>query len=150
MNIKSVLGFGLLAGAAWYFLRTKSLVKNAKFSFQKMSINWKKKQILIGIGVQNPTNGSFSIQSISGELLVNKNSIATIESNVNISIAPNGNSIIPLILRPSLLGLFSQIKQLLTKQKKGADGKASNKIAATFVGVANANGLIIPLNLQLI
>jgi len=147
MDIKKVFGFTVFAGIVYYFFQTKSVVKNAKFSFQKMAINWKKKQILIGIGVQNPTNGSISINSISGELLINKNSIATIESNVNTTILPNQNSIIPLILKPSLLGLFLQIKSLLTKQEKT---KAKNKLNARFEGVANSNGLIIPLSLSLI
>jgi len=147
MDIKKVFGFTVFAGIVYYFFQTKSVVKNAKFSFQKMAINWKKKQILIGIGVQNPTNGSISINSISGELLINKNSIATIESNVNTTILPNQNSVIPLILKPSLLGLFVQIKSLLTKQEKN---KAKNKLNARFEGVANSNGLIIPLSLSLI
>lgn len=112
-----------------------------------MAINWKKNKYWIGIGVQNPTNGSISINSISGELLINKNSIATIESNVNTTILPNQNSVIPLILKPSLLGLFVQIKSLLTKQEKN---KAKNKLNARFEGVANSNGLIIPLSLSLI
>lgn len=147
MDMKKILGFTLFAGVVYYFFQTKSVVKNAKFSFQKMAINWKKKQILIGIGVQNPTNGTISVQSISGDLLINKNSIATIESNVNVTISPNQNSVIPLILKPSLLGLFVQIKSMLTKQK---NKDAKSKISARFEGVANSNGLIIPLSLPLI
>lgn len=147
MDIKKLLGFTIFAGAVYYFFQTKSVVKNAKFSFQKMAINWKKKQILIGIGVQNPTNGTISVQSISGDLVINKNSIATIESNVNTQILPNQNSVIPLILKPSLLGLFVQIKSMLSKQNKN---DAKTKINARFEGVANSNGLIIPLSLPLI
>lgn len=146
MKVSHIFGFALLVGGAYYFFSRKSLVKNAKFSFQKMSINWKKKQILIGIGVQNPTSSSVTIDSISGELLVNGNSLATIENNTKITIQGKANSIIPLILKPSLVGLFAQVRALLAKGDKGK----KKKVNAKFVGVANLGGLIIPLDLPLI
>ena len=146
MSGKTLFGLAFLGGAAYFLLTRKSLVKNARFSFQKMSINWKKKQILIGLGVQNPTSNSITIDAIAGELLVNGNSLASIESNTIVRIAAKGNSIIPLILKPSLIGLFTQIKALLKKN----DGQKKQTIAARFVGTANLSGLMIPLDLPLI
>lgn len=146
MSGKTLIGLAIAGSITYFLLSRKSLVKNARFSFQKMSINWKQKQILIGLGVQNPTSNSITINAISGELLVNGNSLASIESNTIIRIAAKGNSIIPLILKPSLIGLFAQIKALLQKNKD----KKKQSIAARFVGTANLSGLMIPLDLPLI
>lgn len=145
MNIKTILGLTIGAGALYFFSKKISLAKNAQFSLEKISINWKKKFINLVLGVNNPTSGTITINSILGTLRVNANDIATVESNTSITVKPYGKVMVPLILKPSVLGLFSTLKSFFTQ--KFDDTKKSQ---VHFNGTAAAGNFNIPIKARLV
>lgn len=145
MNIKTILGLTIGAGALYFFSKKISLAKNAQFSLEKISINWKKKFINLVLGVNNPTSGTITINSILGTLRVNANDIATVESNTSITVKPYGKVMVPLILKPSVLGLFSTLKTFFTQKFD-----ETKKSQVHFTGTAAAGTFNIPINARLI
>jgi LEA14-like dessication related protein len=145
MNIKTILGLTIGAGALFFFSKKISLAKNAQFSLEKISINWKKKFINLVLGVNNPTSGTITINSILGTLRVNNNDIATVESNVPVTVKAYSKIMIPLILRPSALGLFSTLKTFFTQKFD-----QTKKSQVHFTGTAAAGNFNLPINTRLI
>lgn len=145
MNLKSVLGLTIAAGALYVFSKKISLAKNAQFSLEKISINWKKKFINLVLGVNNPTSGTITINSILGTLRVNSNDIATVESTSLVSVKPYSKVMVPLILKPSVLGLFSTLKTFFTQKFD-----ETKKSQVHFTGTAAAGNFNIPINTRLV
>lgn len=145
MNLKSVLGLTIAAGALYVFSKKISLAKNAQFSLEKISINWKKKFINLVLGVNNPTSGTITINSILGTLRVNSNDIATVESTSLVSVKPYSKIMVPLILKPSVLGLFSTLKTFFTQKFD-----ETKKSQVHFTGTAAAGNINIPINTRLV
>jgi len=142
--MKQILVLGLFGIGAYYFLSKKNLAKTAKFSFEKLSMNWKKKQINVFIGVKNSGDDSAVLKSLIGDLIINGDSIASVESFDTVKIAPRSKSVINLTLKPSLVGIFLQLKNFIQKNNN------VKKIKASFQGSANLEGLNIPLNINLV
>jgi hypothetical protein len=139
---------GLFFGAAiimgaYYIFSKRSFAKNANFSFEGLKFDWKKKKIEITLSCSNPTNNSITLNSVVGNLLVNNNTIASVESFVKTTIIANGKTIIKLDLIPSAIGILMSIKEFVTNK-----ARTKQKINAKFIGSANMEGIIIPLDLQ--
>lgn len=145
MNLKSVLGLTIAAGVLYVFSKKISLAKNAQFSLEKISINWKKKFINLVLGVNNPTSGTITINSILGTLRVNSNDIATVESTSLVSVKPYSKIMVPLILKPSVLGLFSTLKTFFTQKFD-----ETKKSQVHFTGTAAAGNFNLPINTRLV
>jgi LEA14-like dessication related protein len=145
MNVKSIFGLTIAAGALYFLSKKMSLAKNAQFSLEKISINWKKKFINLVLGVNNPTSGSITINSILGTLKINNNDIATVESSAPVTVKPYTKVMAPLILRPSALGLFSSLKTFFTQKFD-----KTKRSQVTFMGTAASGGVNLPINTRLI
>lgn len=144
--MKKYLGFGILALAIVYVLRKKSLVDNAKFSLENVVFNWKKKEVYVRMGILNPTNSEITISSIVGSLFLNNNEVSTIETFSKILIGANAKTLLNLTMKPTLYGIFTSLKDVLSSK----DNKTSFKnYKVKFVGTANANGVNIPLEFYL-
>jgi ERCC4-related helicase len=137
-------------GVALYFLYSKKqFVSQTNWSFEKLNFDLKKKRIKVTLGVANPTNESAEIQSITGNLIINGSTVATVESFENQKIAPANKSFIQLNLIPSAMGIFSQAKTILEKLLQKNQNKTKVSMKAVFAGAANVNGIVIPINLNL-
>jgi hypothetical protein len=140
--MKNYLGFGILALAIVYVLRKKSLVDNAKFSLENVAFNWNKKEVYVRMGILNPTNSEITISSIVGSLFLNNNEVSTIETFSKILIGANAKTSLNLTMKPTLYGIFTSLKNVLSS-KNSKELFKTYKVK--FVGTANANGVNIPL-----
>lgn len=93
--------------------------------------------VTVDIAVQNPTNQRVVLKSLAGSVYVNDKYLANVASFGNQYIEPNSESILKLTARPSGLGVFQSVKQLLT-QPMGT-------IQVRFSGSANVDGTNVPI-----
>jgi hypothetical protein len=141
---KLSLFFGAAILMAGYYIFTKrSFAKNANFSFEGLKFDWKKKKVEITLSCSNPTNNNITLNSIVGNLILNNNTIASVESFTKNIILANAKTNIKLDLIPSAIGILMSIKEFVTNK-----AKTKQKINAKFLGSANMEGIIIPLDLQ--
>ena len=94
--------------------------------------------INVEMAVQNPTNQTITIRSITGSVSVNDKYLANVSAFGDQKVLPNQESILRLTARPSATGVFQSIRELLT-QPVGT-------IAASFQGTANVDGLVVPIS----
>lgn len=145
MNVKALLGFGILAGGLYWLSTKKKFVKSAVFTFEKLDFNLKKKKVFVSLGLLNPTNQEVTLNSVVGTLFVNSNQVATVESFEKKKISSRAKSVITLALSPSAVGIVNVLKQFVKSKLKGAGGTS-----ATFTGSAHLNGTTIPIQTKLI
>ena len=137
-QLKTILGVLVLAGVGYWAYSRKKLKETALFSFDGVRIANNKLQIKLGLS--NPTNASVTINSIVGVLNSKGNDIANVQSFETVKILPNNKTFINLDVTPSLVGLFTTVKQIV---KKGGLKNLNLK----FKGTANVNGLPLPIDL---
>ena len=137
-QLKTFLGILVLGGVAYWAYSRKRLKETALFSFDGVRIANNKLQIKLGLS--NPTNASVTINSIVGVLNSKGNDIANVQSFEKVTILPNNKTFINLDVTPSLVGLFTTVKQIV---KKGGLKNLNLK----FKGTANVNGLPLPIDL---
>jgi len=94
--------------------------------------------INVEMAVQNPTNSTIKIKSITGSISVNDKYLANVSAFGDQKVLPNQESILRLTARPSATGVFQSIREILT-QPVGS-------IAASFQGTANVDGLVVPIS----
>lgn len=94
--------------------------------------------INVEMAVQNPTNQTITIKSITGSVSVNDKYLANVSAFGDQKVLPNQESILRLTARPSATGVFQSIREILT-QPVGS-------IAASFQGTANVDGLVVPIS----
>jgi len=130
------------AGIGLYLLSRLSLSKKLNFIFQSISTGgtFLQPTIDIAISVQNPTNQKAVLRSISGQVLLNDKFVSNISSFTAQTILPNSESVVTIKARPSLLGVFNTIKNVLTNKTGGN----------TFVitGSANVDNVSLPFSIS--
>lgn len=136
-QMKTFLGIAVLGGLAFWLYSRKRLKETALFSFDGVRIANNKLQIKLGLS--NPTNASVTINSIVGVLNSKGNDIANVQSFEKVTILPNNKTFISLDVTPSLVGLFTTVKQIV---RKGGFKNLNLK----FKGTANVNGLPLPID----
>lgn len=94
--------------------------------------------IQVEMAVQNPTNQTIKIKSITGDLSVNDKYLANVSAFGDQTVLPNSESTIRLLARPSAVGIFESVREILT-------APAGNAVAK-FQGSANVDGLVVPVN----
>lgn len=129
----------LLIGGAialyWFLSRGKALQASR---FQLKNVGYKAKKLYATISVQNPTEATAELLSITGDLYANGKYVANISKFDKVTIAPNAETPIQLTFAPSLVGIFQTLKDFITGGKKGMKFR--------FEGSANVNGLNIPID----
>ena len=93
------------------------------------------------IGIQNPTSQTFTVQAITGDVLLNGTYVGSVQAFQQTIIAHLAQTSLPVSVALSLSGLVSDIISLFT-------GSAGQSIAAEFQGTVNVDGNIIPLTLK--
>ena len=94
--------------------------------------------INVDMAVQNPTNQTITIKSITGSVSVNDKYLANVSAFGDQKVLPNQESILRLTARPSATGVFQSIREILTQP--------IGTIAASFQGTANVDGLVVPIS----
>ena len=133
--------FWLLGGAAAIYLFSKLSFRNkANFLLKGVSVGGSvlSPRIKTLIAIQNPTNNKMTLKSLSGALYVNDKYLANVSSFGDQVILPNSENVIELTARPSAIGIFNSVKELLTTP--------TGNIKASFNGSGNIDGFNIPFN----
>jgi hypothetical protein len=94
--------------------------------------------INVEMAVQNPTNQTITIKSITGSVSVNDKYLANVSAFGDQKVLPNSESILRLTARPSALGVFESVRELLTQP--------IGSTTASFQGTANVDGLVVPIS----
>ena len=94
--------------------------------------------INVEMAVQNPTNQTITIKSITGSVSVNDKYLANVSAFGDQKVLPNQESILRLTARPSATGVFQSIREILTQP--------IGTIAASFQGTANVDGIVVPIS----
>ena len=94
--------------------------------------------INVDMAVQNPTNQTITIKSITGSISVNDRFLANVSAFGDQTVLPNSESILRLTARPSALGVFESVRELLTQP--------IGSTRASFQGTANVDGLVVPIS----
>lgn len=132
--------FWVVGGAAaLYFLARYSFSQKAIFLLRsvKPSGTILQPTVTVEIAVQNPTNQRITLKSISGSVFVNDKYLANVSSFGDQVIAGNSESIVKVTARPSGLGVFQSVRELLTQP--------IGTIQVRFSGSANVDGINVPI-----
>lgn len=94
-------------------------------------------KVNISMLVQNPTNQRVVIKSIVGSVYVGGKFLAYVSSYGDQVIEGNAESVLNLTARPTAVGVFQSLKELVT-QPLGT-------IEIRFSGTANVDGINVPI-----
>lgn len=130
------------AGIAIFLVSRFSFSKKLNFIFQSIKTGGSVLQptVDVTIALQNPTNQQVTVKSISGQILLNDKFISNISSFQPVNISPNSESYITIKARPSLFGVITTIKNVLTNKT------GNNNFLIT--GNANVDNVSIPFSMQ--
>lgn len=92
----------------------------------------------VDLAVSNPTNQAIVIKSITGTVNVKGSAVANVSAFGDQRVAANSESILKLQARPSAVGIFETVRELL-KQPVGST-------SVSFTGTANVDGIVVPVS----
>jgi len=133
--------FWLVGGAAaLYFLSRLQFGQKAQFFLRSVKPSGSPLRPVINVemAVQNPTNSTITIKSITGSISVNDKYLANVSAFGDQKVLPNQESIIKLTARPSAIGIFESVRELLTSP--------IGTTVASFQGTANVDGIVVPIS----
>jgi LEA14-like dessication related protein len=137
----------IAAGAAliYFLLRKSSFAKNLIFSFNNIKPvgQWYKPELIITLSVQNPTRSAAKITAISGTLYLSDKAISNISNFNQQIIAPQSDSLISFSAKPGLIGIANVLKQIFS-------GEKDKQYNFKFIGSANVDGILIPIDQEFI
>jgi len=96
----------------------------------------------IYIGVQNPTGGTFTIQSAVGKVYANDNYLGDLSSFTLTTVKPNQQIFFVASLRMSLVGLAQEVYNAIS------EGLSTVSFTLKFNGTVNVNGVPVPVALM--
>ena len=125
--------------AALYFLARYRFSQKANFILQSVRPGGSILSPVVNVKmlVQNPTNQKIVIKSIVGTLSVGGKFLANISSFGDQTITANSESTLSITARPSAIGVFNTLRQLITQPIPGTQ--------IVFSGSANVDGVNIPV-----
>ena len=138
-RLKKAIFWVVGGAAALYFLARYSFSQKAIFLLRsvKPSGTILQPTVTVEIAVQNPTNQRITLKSISGSIFVNDKYLANVSSFGDQIITGNSESIVKVTARPSGLGVFQSVRELLTQP--------IGTIQVRFSGTANVDGINVPI-----
>ena len=133
---------GAAALAYWYLTKKKAIgflnyyIQGIGLTFDGFTPIMK-----LNIGIQNPSNTSFTVKDFVGNLSCNGNNIGTMSSFTPMEIPAASQIIYPLFIRMNLIGIVSDIIALLENQS-GIEQDIE------LTGFVNASGIVAPIDLK--
>lgn len=142
---KNFIWIAAAAAAIYFIIRKSSFAKNLIFSFNNIKPVGKlyKPELIITLAVQNPSNQAAKITAISGTLYLSDKAISNISSFNQQIILPQSESLISFTARPGVIGIANVIKDLF-------NGVKNKQYVFKFVGTANVNGILLPIDQEFI
>ena len=125
--------------AALYFLARYSFSRKATFILQSIKPGGSllSPRVLITFSVQNPTNQRITVKSVVGSVYVSDKFLANVTSYGDQTIQPNAESLFTITARPTAIGVFQSLKNLITQPL--------GNIQIRFSGSANVDGINVPI-----
>jgi LEA14-like dessication related protein len=140
-----LLPFIILGGAAtWYFLRMRSLGTNVKFILRNIKVKGGsviQPNIILTLGVQNPTNNEAIIRSITGSVIYENKNIAQFSNFQTTTIKRNSETLLTVTAIPNILSIISVLNSVIMQKQSGA--------VIEIKGTANVNNVTVPFNSSL-
>ena len=138
---KSFIPWILGGGILLYLLSKFSFSQKANFSLRSITPggSFFSPKIVLTIAVQNPTNTKTTLKSFTGSVYIDQKYLANISSFGDQVILPNSETLINFTARPSVIGVFNTIKELIQNQ---------GSYTVTITGQGNIDGIVIPVNIQ--
>jgi hypothetical protein len=137
-----ILPILLIGGAAAiYFLRMGVMGQNITFIFRNIKIKGGtiiQPNIIVTLGVQNPTNNEAIIKSVTGKLIYEGKTFATFSNFTESTIKANSESLLNITAIPNFSGVIDVINNVILNRRNGAEIK--------ITGTANVNNIVIPIN----
>ena len=133
--------FWLVGGAAALYLLSRfSFGQKSQFFLRSVKPSGSPLRPIINVemAVQNPTNATVTIKSITGSININDKYLANVSAFGDQKVLPNQETIIKLTARPSAVGIFESVRELLTNP--------IGTTVASFQGSANVDGIVVPIN----
>ena len=141
MNKSTVL-LGIAAVAAWFLYTQKKAIGMLSYSIQSVGLNFDGLTpiLRLNILVQNVSQEAFVINAFVGNLVSNGDTIGTMSLFGQYAVPAASQSILPIDVRLSLIGVVSDIVNVIQK----GSGIAQN---VSLTGYVNASGVVAPVNL---
>jgi hypothetical protein len=135
-----------LAAAGLYVLSKLSFAANASrlnysLAGMTMTMNGINPVIAMYLIAQNPTNETFQVNAITGTVLLNGTIIGNLAGFVPVTVNPTNQASIPLTVTLSGLSLISYVVGVL-------NGTAGTQAILRLTGTVNANGTLLPVDVQ--
>jgi hypothetical protein len=127
--------------AAIYFLRMGVMGQNISFIFRNIKIKGGtiiQPNVIVTLGVQNPTNTSAVIRSVTGRLIYEGKTFATFSNFTQSTIKGNSETVLDITAIPNFSGVIDVINNVIVNRRNGAEIK--------IIGTANVNNIVIPIN----
>lgn len=142
MNTSTIIALTFAGGLALYFFnKSRSAgflnfyLKNAELKFSGIT-----PILTLGLAIQNPSNSSFTIKSVVGNLYSNSYLIGNVSAYGEKIVAPASEQIYPLEVRLSLIGVVSDLVKVFT------GGGIAQQVE--FDGAINVDNLTQPLDFK--
>jgi LEA14-like dessication related protein len=139
MNLLPIILVG--GAAAIYFLGLGRTGANLQFLFRNIRLSGGsiiQPNIIITIGVQNPTNNPVTINSIVGTLNYQGQNFANFSSFERTTIKANSETLINITAIPNFTGVVTILKEVILNKQKGA--------IINMKATANINNIAFPIN----
>jgi LEA14-like dessication related protein len=142
---KNFIWIAAAAAAIYFILKKSSFAKNLIFSFNNIKPvgKWFNPELIITLSVQNPTNQAATITAISGTLYLSDKAISNISSFTQQVIQPQMESLISFSAKPGVIGIANVLKEIWT-------GTKEKKYSFKFIGTANVDGILLPIDQEYI
>lgn len=139
--MKKYLPIIFVAGAAaLYFISKGSAAKKIRVYFNDLSLGkssgFRLPDILARFRIVNPTNTPLTVDSIAGDIFLNKNLLASIQNLTPITIPANSEILYPIKINLSAFNIINTVYNLI---------KNKQKINVYFDGTVNSSGVAFPL-----
>lgn len=132
----------LVAGGVYLAYRAYELAEGTgtmQVVFKGVQVNSPLNYTVV-LTAQNISNSPISVNSMTGNILLNGEQFASISDFTPVSVPANGQVDIPINVAPSLLSLPGDLQQLLQNGGQTLD--------FTVQGNINASGFVLPFNLD--
>lgn len=141
MKINRPLVLVSAAAAAWYlFGNVARAAASQTLQFVPAGVSFSGSKLNFKINVQNPSNTSIKLNSLSGQLSVNGETVGTVSSFTITDVRAMAITPVTLTLSVSLFGAVALLYNVI-------QGNIASGASVNFKGYANVNGTMVPLNL---
>lgn len=129
------LAIAAAAGLVWFLSAKKRFAGAVRFELKQIKVSGT--NVIVKIGILNPSNQAATVNSVVSTLFFNNTAIATVKNFKPVTINASSEATTELIFVPSGFGVVTALTEL-------AQGKKVKGFKV--VGNANVDGMMVPVN----